>query len=95
MKWILFLLSLLALYFANNVLFWMAGKYDSFTLVAAPVSIAAAVVFAWLSSKKFAKPTAGTPGTTEILQTPPAVICIFVLSLFCAVGLIKLIQYRW
>ena len=95
MKWVLFLLSLLALFAANNVLFWMAGKYDAFTLVAAPISISAAVVLAWLSSKRFAKQTARTsPGLAEILQAPPAVICIFVLLLFSAAGLIKLIDYR-
>jgi hypothetical protein len=35
MKWVLFLLSLVALFAANNALFWIPGRYDWFTVVAA------------------------------------------------------------
>ena len=34
MKWVLFLLSLVALFAANNALFWIPGRYDWFTVVA-------------------------------------------------------------
>jgi hypothetical protein len=95
-KWLLFFLSLVALFFANSVLFWMAGKYDWFTSVAAPVSICAAIVLAWASSKRFARKSSATfsPGFREILAAPPAVICIFVLILFGVTGLLKFIAYR-
>ncbi len=36
MKWVLFLLSMVALFAANNALFWVPGRYDWFTAVAAP-----------------------------------------------------------
>jgi hypothetical protein len=49
----IFFLSLLALFFANNTLFWVPGSYDWFTFVAATVAITLAIVFAWLSSRRF------------------------------------------
>jgi hypothetical protein len=53
MKWVFFVLSLLMLFFANNTLFWVPGQPDWFTFVAAGIAISLAVLFAWLSSRRF------------------------------------------
>jgi uncharacterized membrane protein len=95
MKWVLFLLSLIALFFANNTLFLVPEKYDSFTAVAASTAILTAGVLAWFSSKKFARSTLGTQATWKnVVMAPPAVIWIFVVVLFCFFGLMKIAAYR-
>ena len=91
MKWVLFLLSLLALFFANNMLFWVSGNYDWLNFAASGVAISLAAVLAWLSSKRFAGEHASRK---ELMMTPPAVIWIFVVVLFCCAGLMKLVMYR-
>jgi hypothetical protein len=94
MKWVLFFLSLLALFFANNALFWVPGHYDRFAFVAAGTAISLAVIFAWLSSKRFVMPTsAAQPAWKNVVMAPPAVICLFVLLLFLAAGLLKVMAY--
>jgi hypothetical protein len=95
MKWSLFVLSLLALFFANNVLFWIPGKYDWFTAVAATISIVTAGALAWFSSKKFAQSELeAQPTWKKIVTAPPAVIWIFVVVLFCLFGLMHIVAYR-
>ncbi len=94
MKWLLFFLSLLALFVANSTLFWLPGRYDWFTFLAAPISISVAIFFAWSSSKRFvASSSAAHPTWKNVMMAPPSAICIFVLLLFMAVGLLKLIAY--
>jgi dipeptide/tripeptide permease len=94
MKWLFFLLSLLALFAANNALFWLPGHYDWFNFVAAGVAIGLAVLFAWLSSRRFATSASTTrPTWKDLAKAPPATICIFVLLLFLAVGLMELVAY--
>jgi hypothetical protein len=93
MKWLFFVLSLLALFVANNALFWAPGRYDWFTFVAAGISISLAISFAWLSSKRFVGPSALQPTWKKVVMAPPSTICIFVLLLFLGVGVLKLIAY--
>ncbi len=94
MKWLFFVVSLLALFFANNVLFWIPGHYDWFSFVAAGVAITLAILFAWLSSRRFAVSGSTTrPTWKDLAKAPPATICIFVLLLFLAVGLMKFVAY--
>jgi hypothetical protein len=95
MKWVLFFLSLVALFVANNALFWVPGKYDRFTAVAASIAILTAGIFAWFSSKKFARSTSGAqPTWKNVMMAPPAVIWLFVMLLFCFFGLMKIAAYR-
>jgi hypothetical protein len=95
MKWVLFVLSLIALFVANNALFWVPGKYDRFTAVAASVSILTAGVLAWFSSKKFARSSLGEQATWKnVAMAPPAVIWFFVLLVFCFFGLMKIAANR-
>jgi len=94
-KWILFVLSLFALFFANNMLFWVPGKYDWLNFTSAGIAILLAAIFAWFSSKKFAKTTpVERPSLCETLKAPPAVIWLFVMSLFAFFGLLKILAYR-
>jgi len=92
MKWVLFLLSLLALFFANNMLFWVPGSYGWRNFVLAGIAIFLAAVLAWLSSKRFAREHASW---RELMMTPPAVIWIFVVLLLCCAGLMKAVMYRF
>ena len=95
MKYVLFLLSLIALFVANNALFWVPGKYDSFTAVAVSMAIVTAGVLAWFSSKKFARASLGAQATWKnVVMAPPAVIWLFVMLLFCFFGLMKIASYR-
>jgi hypothetical protein len=95
MKWVLFVLSLVALFVANNALFWVPGKYDWFTAVAASISIVTAGLLAWFSSKKFARASLGAQATWKnIVMAPPAVIWLFVILLFCLFGVMKITAYR-
>lgn len=95
MKWVLFLLSLIALFVANNALFWVPGEYDWFTAIAASVAILTAGVLAWVSSKKFARSSAGAQATWKnVAMAPPAVVWLFVMLLFCFFGLMKIAAYR-
>jgi hypothetical protein len=94
MKWLFFSLSLLSLFFTNNVLFWIPGQYDWFNFAAAGVGVTLATLFAWLSARRFVSSSFdGQPKWGDLLETPPAVICIFVLLLFSAVGLLKIAAY--
>ena len=95
MKWVLFLLSLIALFVANNALFWVPGKYDWFTAIAASVAIATAGVLAWLSSRMFARSSlAAQASWKSVVMAPPAVVWLFVMLLFCLFGLMKIAARR-
>jgi hypothetical protein len=94
MKWTLFLLSLFALFAANNALFWLPGSYDWFNFVAAGIAIFVAAILAWFSSKRFVQPTSGALVTwNKVVMAPPAVIWLFVILLFCLLGLMKIVVY--
>ena len=90
MKWLLFLLSLFALFVANNALFWLPGRYGWFNFVMAGAAIAAAAVLAWFSGKRFTKSASGTrPSWMDVVMTLPATIWMVVVFLFCLFGLTK------
>ena len=87
MKWLLLLLSLMALFVANNALFWLPGKYDWFNFVAAGLAILIAGVLAWFSSKRFAATTVGAHASSKnVVMAPPMAIYLFVLLIFLAGG---------
>ena len=91
MKWLLFLLSLFALFVANNALFWLPGKYNWFSFVMAGTAIAVAAACAWFSGKRFAKSAHGMrPRFRDVVMTLPATIWIVVIFLFCLFGLTKI-----
>jgi len=95
MKWVQFLLSLVALFVANNALFWLSGRYDWFNFVAAGAAISVAAVLAWFSSKRFAKSTSGASASWKhVVTAPPIVIWLFVMLLFSIFGLMKMVTYR-
>jgi hypothetical protein len=95
MKWVYFLLSLVALFFANNTLFIVPEKYDSFTVVAASAAIVIGAIFAWSSSKRFVKSTLGLHVSwKKLVMAPPALVWLFVMFLFCLVGLTKMVPRR-
>ena len=89
---LLFALSLLALWFAFNALFMAPGSYRAFSFEVAGIGIAIGVMAAWVSSKRFAR-TGHETGLGAILKAPPMVLCIFILFVFCAIRVIKLIAY--
>ena len=90
MKWLLFLVSLVALLFAYNALFMMPGNYDWLNFAISGLAISAAAILAWLSGKKFSR---GQATFRELMLTPPVVIWIFVALLFCGAGLIRVVAY--
>ena len=51
--WLLFLIALLFLWVAFNALFMVPGKYDSFTINTAALSMVLALLAAWGSAKLF------------------------------------------
>ena len=93
MKWILFALSLLALWVAFNSLFMLPGQYSAFNFELAGVGVIAGVVLAWISSKQF---VAAEPKRHRgaIMKAPPMVLCIFIVFVFCAIGVIKFVAYQ-
>ncbi len=91
MKWVLFLLSPVALFAANNALFWVPGRYDWFTAVAAGTAISTAAVLAWFSSKKFVGSTSkGQAPLKDLLMAPPAVVWLLVMLVFWLAGLLRI-----
>ena len=92
MKWLLFIASLIALLFAYNALFMMPGNYDWLNFTVAGIAVSVAALLAWLSGRRFAPNHAAT--LKELMLSPPAVIWIFVVAVFCCVGIIKLFVYR-
>src|SRR5579872_6606672 len=94
MKWVLFFFSLLALFAANNALFWLPGKYDWFNFVAAGIGISVAAALAWLSSRRFVRTAPGVRYSwRDIAMAPPSVVWLFVILLFLFGGIIKAIGY--
>lgn len=94
MKWTLFGISLIALFVANNALFMVPEKYDWFTAVAVTSAICVAGICAWFGGKRFAAAAFDKPTWKQVVMSPPAVVWIFVIVLFCLVGLSKFVAYR-
>jgi len=94
MKWVLFLLSLVFLFAANNALFWAPGKYDWLNFTAAGVGISLAAGLAWLSSRRFVRTAPGVQYSwRDIAMAPPTVVWFLVILLFLFGGVIKAIGY--
>jgi hypothetical protein len=94
MKWLLFLLSLIFLFAANNALFWAPGSYDWLNFTAAGIGILLAAVLAWLSSRRFVRTVPGVQHSwRDIAMAPPLVVWFIVISLFLLGGVIKMIGY--
>jgi hypothetical protein len=93
MKWLLFVANLFALWFAFNLLFMVPGSYSPMTLGLTGVGIVVGALTAWFSGRRFA--LADTKGNriAEIVKTPPMVLCIFILCVFCAIGIVKFLAY--
>src|ERR1700677_4665779 len=89
MKWVLFALSLFALWVSFNALYMLPGRYTAFNFELAGAGITVGILTAWLSGKRFA--TADEPKRKQrtIMQTPPVVLCTFVLVIFCAMGILR------
>jgi hypothetical protein len=94
MRWLLFAISLVALWFAFNLLFMVPGNYSATTFGLAGAGIVVGAVTAWLSGKRFAVAGTSSNRLTEIVKTPPMVLCIFILCIFCAIGVVKFLAYR-
>ena len=93
MKWILFALSLLALWIAFNSLFMLPGRYSAFNFELAAAGIIAGVLLAWISSRRFVAVGPRAHRSAAVMKAPPMVLCIFILFVFCAIGAIKLVAY--
>lgn len=93
MKWILFAISLFALWVAFNALFMAPGRYSAFNFEVAGVGILVGITLAWVSGKRFADAEPKRRRSGAILKAPPMVLCIFILFVFCTIGVIKLMAY--
>jgi hypothetical protein len=93
MRWLLFAISLVALWFAFNLLFMVPGNYSAAIFGMAGAGIVVGALTAWLSAKRFAAAGTGTR-IAEIVKAPPMVLCIFILCIFCAIGAVKFLAYR-
>ena len=94
MKWVLFAISLFALWVAFNALFMLPGQYSAFNFELAGSGIVAGILLAWVSSKGFLASEPKRLRNTAIMKAPPMVLCIFILIVFCAIGVIKFMAYR-
>jgi hypothetical protein len=94
MKWLLFVVSLFSLWVSFNSLFMLPGQYSAFNFEIAAVGIAIGVLTAWLSSKRFADAQRKRRRSGAILEAPPIALCLFVLVVFCVMGVLKLTASR-
>jgi hypothetical protein len=94
MKWILFAISLFALWVAFNALFMAPGRYSAFNFEVAGAGIVIGVLLAWISGKRFLVAEPKRTLEAAIMKTPPMVLCMFILFVFCAIGVVKLMAYR-
>jgi hypothetical protein len=94
MRWLLFGISLFALWFAFNVLFMLPGNYSAAIFGLAAIGIAVGVAAAWFSGRQFTRAWGRNQHPGEVVKAPPVVLCIFVLCVFCVMGIVKVIAYR-
>jgi hypothetical protein len=94
MRWLLFGISLFALWFAFNVLFMVPGSYSATIIGLAAIGIAVGAVAAWFSGRQFALAWGRNQQPREVVKAPPVVLCIFILCVFCVMGIIKVMAYR-
>jgi hypothetical protein len=94
MRWLLFGISLFALWFAFNVLFMLPGSYSATIFGLAAIGIGVGVAAAWFSGRQFTLAWGRNQHPGEVVKAPPVVLCIFVLCVFCVMGIIKVMAYR-
>jgi hypothetical protein len=88
--WLLFLINLFFLWVAFNALFMLPGRYDTFVVSMAVVSIAIALLVAWASGKLFLSAKHGDRDAHNgVLSTPPMIVCIVMLLFFFSLLLLK------
>ena len=93
MKWLLFAISLFALWVAFNALFMLPGRYTAFNFELAAAGIVIGIATAWLSGKRFVD-TGRRGKRGALMQAPPVVLCTFILVIFCAIGILKVVASR-
>jgi len=87
MKWMLFLLSLLCLWFAFGFIFLLPGARSDGRLGVGILSIVLGSLCAWVSSRSFAAKKGGSkPSWEQVLMAPPMVICLFALFILLVIG---------
>lgn len=94
MKWLLFAVSLFALWVSFNALYMLPGRYAAFNFEVAGFGIVIGILTAWLSGKRFADADRPKRKKRPIMQTPPMVLCTFILVIFCAIGLLTFMASR-
>jgi membrane associated rhomboid family serine protease len=82
MKWLLFALSLFALWVAFNALFMLPGRYTAFNFELAAAGIVIGIVTAWLSGKRFIDTGHRRGKRGALMQAPPVLLCTFILVIF-------------
>jgi len=85
-------MTLLALLFTFNMIAMVPGHFDWSRALLVCASISIAGTFAWLSGKGFVH-TNGRASLLHIAKTPPALAWSFVVTVFCIVGVIRLIMH--
>jgi hypothetical protein len=93
MKWLLFAFSLFSLWVAFNALYMLPGKYTALNFELAGTGIGIGILTAWLSGKRFVEAEPKRP-RASLLQSPPVVLCVFILTIFCVIGLFKFVLSR-
>jgi formate hydrogenlyase subunit 3/multisubunit Na+/H+ antiporter MnhD subunit len=82
-------------WFTFNVLFMLPGPYSVTIFGLAGIGIAAGVAAAWFSGRQFMLAWGRNQLPAEVVKAPPVVLCIFILCLFCVMGVIKVVAaYR-
>jgi hypothetical protein len=70
--------------------FMLPGRYDTFVVSMAVVSIAIALLVAWASGKLFLSAKHGDRDAHNgVLSTPPVIVCIVMLLFFFSLLLLK------
>jgi hypothetical protein len=92
MRWLLFSASLFANWVAFNLLFMVPGRYTSTKAGIVAALIGLAVGTAWLSARRFIDTRLKRQNLAALWQTPPLLLCTFILVVMCAIGLI---QFVW
>jgi uncharacterized membrane protein YidH (DUF202 family) len=94
MKWLLFLLSVFAMWVAFNSLFMLPGHYSAFNFELAGLCIGVGVLLAWVSGKRFVDASPKRRRRAAVMEAPPMVLCAFILLVFIAIGVVKFMAYR-
>jgi membrane associated rhomboid family serine protease len=94
MKWLLFAISLFALWVAFNALYMLPGPYTAFNFELAAAGIGVGTLTAWLSGKRFTHTERRKRRSSALMKAPPVVLLIFILVIFCAIGILRFLASR-